>query len=367
MDSAFPDEERVPYPGPAPNRPPHRVQRGIPFNLGKLQIAGIILVFVFIWCVVSAVVISMFEIHMLALTEFEDDGKGDVSGFITDENGISLENVTVAIHGTQHFTRTNLEGYYSIKDVKEGDYEIEASLNGYGAVIKRVSIDAHIPALVDFVLEEGGFDKTANERYGSNLSDLRHLNYATAIVILIYGSLALIGGILAFFQRFYWIAMFGALCGTVSGVLSIGIIIASILSIIALILIVGNQEDFIASETSFIDRIFGTRRAETRARGGPKARAQKLKAYGAPAKPESKAIPSYAEEEYVPSKPLPMGEMEPAPQRISEEIEKPSPTCVACGGLVKADSQGVQCQCGAYYHRFCAGSISKCKNCGAPL
>jgi hypothetical protein len=348
MDSAFPDEERVLDPGPAPNRPPHRAQRGIPFNLGKLQIAGIILVFVFIWCVVSALVISMFEIHMLALTEFEDDGKGDVSGFITDENGISLENVTVAIHGTQHFTRTNLEGYYSMEDVKEGDYEIEASLNGYGAVIKRVSIDAHIPALVDFVLEEGGFDKIANERYGSNLSDLR-------------------GGILAFFQRFYWIAMFGALCGTVSGVLSIGIIIASILSIIALILIVGNQEEFITSETSFIDRIFGTRRVETRARGGPRARAQKLKAYGAPAKPESKAIPSYAEEEYVPSKPLPMGEIEPEPQRISEEIEKPSPTCVACGGLIKAESQGVQCQCGAYYHRFCAGSISKCKNCDAPL
>ena len=47
----------------------------------------------------------MFEIHILALTEFEDDGKSDVSGFVTDEEGHILDNVTVVIHGTHHFQR----------------------------------------------------------------------------------------------------------------------------------------------------------------------------------------------------------------------------------------------------------------------
>lgn len=367
VDGSVSQGERPMGPSSGMYRPPPKTQRGLPFNLGKLQIAGILLVFVFIWCVVSALVISMYEIHMLALTEFEDDGKGDVAGFITDENGISLENVTVVIHGTEHFTRTNLDGYYSIEDVKEGDYEIEASLSGYGTVIKRVSIDAHIPALVDFVLEEGGFEKTASERYGSNLSALRHLNYATAIFILIYGSLALIGGILAFFQRYSWIAIVGAVSGTVAGVLSIGIIIGSVLSIIGLIIIIRNQDDFVASETPIIDRIFRTRPTKREVGDVPKTGAKKFKAFPAKTKPESEAVSQYPEEEYIPSEPLPMEEMEPEPKKVLEKMEEAYPTCIACGGVVKTESQGVQCQCGAFYHRFCANSISKCKNCSAPL
>jgi hypothetical protein len=343
-------------------------QPNLIFNLGKLQIAGILLIIVFLWGVLSAVAISMSEIDPPATIEFEDDGKGDVSGHVYDENGINLENVTVAIHGTQHFTRTNLEGFFSIEDIKEGDYEIEASLEGYGSETKRISIIAHKPLHLGFFLEEGGFGETSNERYGSELPKLRHLPYTTAIFILVYGSLALIGGILAYIQRFYWIAMFGSLCGTITGILSIGIIIASILSIIALVLIIGNQEEFTTSETSFIDRLFGARKAETRVKGAPRKGFQKLKPYGPQTKPESSTIePSYEEEEYAPDTALPLGVEESMPQKDSEGIGEPPPTCDLCGGTVRTEAQGIRCQCGAWYHRFCASSISECKKCGAPI
>jgi hypothetical protein len=320
------------------------------FSLGKLQFAGILLIIVFIWGIISAVTISMFDIHLLALTEFEDDGRADVSGFITDSEGNSLYNVTVIVHGTQYFTKTNLDGFYTMENIKEGEYEIEASLEGYGSVTKRVALDPNSPTMVNFVLEEGGFDKTINERYGSNLSDLQHLNYATAGFIIVYASFALIGGILAYFQRYYWLAMFGGLCGIISGILSIGIIIAPILSFIALYYIVRNQEEFITAERPLVDRLLGVHRTESRPVGTVKGGAGKYKGGGyAPSQIKTKA-----------SKPIP-------PEPMSTEFEGPSP-CAACGGTVKSEAQGTTCRdCGVNYHKFCADSISICKKCGSPL
>lgn len=319
------------------------------FSIGKLQIAGILLIVVFVWGVISAVTISMFDIHLLALTEFEDDGRADISGFITDSEGNNLFNVTVIVHGTQYFTKTNLDGFYTMENIKEGEYEIEASLDGYGSVTKRVTLDPNSPTMVNFVLEEGGFDKTINERYGSNLSDLEHLNYATAGFIIVYASFALIGGILAYFQRYYWLAMFGGLCGIISGVLSIGIIVAPILSFIALFYIVSNQEEFITAERPLVDRLLGINRAKSRPVGAAKGRAGKPRAYSPP--------PVKIKATKVEAPP------EPMPRDFS-----PSSTCSACGGTVRSEAQGTICQeCGVIYHNFCADSISICKKCGLPL
>jgi len=359
---------RVPDQVPADWNSRPTTQRASLFQLGRLQIAAILLFIVFIWGLISAIAYSMYEIDPPALTEFEDDGKGDVSGFVTDEEGRSLENVTVSVHGTQHFTRTNEDGFYSMKNIREGDYEIEASLDGYGSITKKVTIDAHKPGLVDFMLEEGGEDKTINERYGSNLSDLRNLNRATAIFIMVYGTLALIGGICAYLQRYFWIAMFGSLCGIFSGALSIGLVIAPILCIIALILIVGNKHEFIISETSPIDRLFGAKRPATRPVIAPTIGVKKPRPYGEPFSPKLKAIkPSYGEEEYPTSIAPPSDEMEHMGESDHIGAEEPQPVCVACRGKVKSEAQGIVCQCGAHYHKFCATSVSVCKICGEPL
>jgi hypothetical protein len=379
MDRPYSDYDRgISDTGPSENAPRTRDQ-GSFLNLGKLQIAGLLLIIVFIWGVISAVTIAMFEIDPPALTEFVDDGKGDISGYVRDEDGIHLANVTVNIHGTAFFTNTNSEGFYTIENVKEGNYEVEATLFGYGTVTKRVTIDSTKPLMVDFILEEGGLDKTINERRGSNLSDLRNLNQTTAFFIVIYGSFAFLGGILAFLQRYYWIAMFGALCGVISGALSIGFIIAPILSIIALIFILSNQEEFITSETSYIDRLFGVRRAEMRPVAIPRGSPKKLQLQAPPPPMAKAAKPSYVERGPPPVPAYPTGPMEPPmappvappmapmPQRDPRDISKPSPTCIACKGSIRVESQGIQCQCGVFYHRFCANSTSICKNCGSPL
>ncbi len=342
------------------------MKRGKSFTFGKLQIAGILLIIVFIWCLVSAVAISMFEIHILALTEFSDDGKSDVYGYVTDDNGDNLVNATVSIHGTQHFAKTNPDGFYSLENVREGDYEIEASSSGHGSITKRISLNANAPILVNFMLEEGGHDTTENARYESHLSELRYLNYSTAIFIMIYGSMALIGGIFALFERFYWLAMFGALCGFVAGVLSIGIVIGPVLSIVALYLILVNHEEFSTSERPFGARLSGIGRAQPSVRGVSKAAPRKLQRYPATPKASAEKIaPGYTETPYAPPPP-PMDVRGPPPPPPPEP-GGPVLKCVACGGTIRTESLGIICTCGAWYHRFCAVSTSSCRQCKAPL
>ncbi|UCF07384.1 MAG: carboxypeptidase regulatory-like domain-containing protein [Thermoplasmata archaeon] len=350
-------------PGPVyPKQPTYGLgKKGKSFEFGKLQFAGILLIGVFVWCVISAVTLAMFEIHVLALTEFEDDSKSDVYGYVTDENGLSLVNVTVSIHGTHHFAKTNADGYYSMENVREGDYEIEASLDGYGSIVKRVSLSANSPTLINFMLEEGGFDKTVNDRHETHLSELRYLNYSTAIFIVVFGSLALIGGILAFFKKFYWFAMFGGLCGFIGGVLSIGIVIGPILSILALILIITNHEDFTEAKQPSERGPFGIRRAEGRAASRPKVSPQKPRPAAPPVKLGAKEVgPRYAQTGFPPPPPP------PRPQAV-EAGGKPGLVCIVCDGTIKAEAHGIACECGAWYHKFCAGSMKSCKQCGAPL
>ncbi len=340
------------------------------FKLGKLQIAAILLIIVFVWGVVSAVAIAMYEIDPPAQTEFQDDGKADVYGSVYDEDGHSLENVTVALLGTHHFTRTNPEGFYSMENIKEGDYRLEASLDDYSTVTKRVTLYDHKPNTFNFYLKENGNDKTENEMYESYLSDLKSLNLSTAILILVYGSVALIGGIFAFFQRFYWIAMLGGVCGIFAGLFSIGVVVGPILGIIALFLIVTNHEEFQTTEIPFFDRIRGVSRAEPSVSGVSKEGTKKLKPYGMAAKPKVKlAKPRPDEMGYTRPIAAPPEQMYPPETQAPREkiIGGPALTCEACKGTVKSESQGTVCQCGASYHKFCANSISVCKRCGAPL
>jgi hypothetical protein len=316
----------------------------------------------------------MYEIDPPAQTEFQDDGKADVCGTVYDEDGHPLGNVTVAILGTQHFTRTNPEGFYSMENIKEGDYRLQASLEDYSTVTLRVTLYAHKPNTFTFYLRDTGNDRTEDKMYESHLSDLRFLNNAPAILILVYGAIALIGGIFTFFQRFYWIAMIGGVCGIFAGFFSIGVFVGPILGIIALFIIVTNHEEFKTTEIPFFDRIRGMRRAEPSVSGVSKEGPKKLKRYRMAAKPRAMIAKTRSDEmDYTP--PLPPV-AKPAEQMFQPETpiaprkelaRAPALTCAVCKGGVKSEAQATFCQCGASYHRFCAKSVSVCRRCGAPL
>jgi hypothetical protein len=262
--------------------------------------------------------------------------------------------------------------------VEEGDYEVEASLNTYVSVTKRITINTNLPKQVNFILEKGSGSKTINERTTSHLEALRFMNYATAIAILVLVTFAFFAGILAFFKKMYWFTIFGGLCGIVGGLFSIGIIIVPILSIIALVLIFQSREDFYptgktmgASFLGFFKK--GTKEGEAQAydtqhrpfyqaypqtSGGP---------YQVGSQPKSQAG-------YGPQPSRPMGESTPdmpkftrkSPPPIREEAGR-GVICLICNGQIKSSLGTVVCGCGAQYHNFCAKRSSTCMKCGAQL
>lgn len=81
---------------------------------------------------------------------------GKIAGRITDKvSGEGLPGVNVVIMGTTQGAATDLEGYYSILNVKPGTYSIRASAIGYASYTTsgvRVSID--LTAKVDFAMGE---------------------------------------------------------------------------------------------------------------------------------------------------------------------------------------------------------------------
>ncbi len=375
---------------PLPRRPVADLveeQRNAPFNqreprepmqLDKSKIAGLLLIVVFILGVISAIAISMFQIHLLSLTEFKNDEVCDVVGTVLDEDGKPLEDVSIAIHGTEHFTRTNSDGYYVITAVEEGDYEVEATLSGYVSVTKRVTINTNLPKQVNFILEKGGGSKTINERTTSHLEALRFMNYATAIAILILVSFALLAGILAFFKKMYWFTIFGGLCGIIGGLFSIGIIIAPILSVVALVLIFQSREDFYPAGKTLGASLLGLFKREP-AEG-------KTQVYDAQQRPLYQAYPqtpvgpyqlrstTQSQDGYVtqPSRPMVEKPMEgpmflrKEPSPVGEEVSR-GILCPICNGQIKSSVGTVVCECGAQYHAFCAKRSAKCMKCGAIL
>jgi len=81
---------------------------------------------------------------------------GKIAGRITDKvSGEGLPGVNVVIIGTSQGAATDLDGYYSILNVRPGTYSVRASAIGYGSVTTsgvHVSID--LTAKIDFTIGE---------------------------------------------------------------------------------------------------------------------------------------------------------------------------------------------------------------------
>ncbi len=71
------------------------------------------------------------------------EGFGGVKGKISTSDNTPAAMVTVTIKGTKKNTLTSDDGYFIIRNIKPGDYELEFSLVGYENVTKHVTIEAN--------------------------------------------------------------------------------------------------------------------------------------------------------------------------------------------------------------------------------
>lgn len=76
-----------------------------------------------------------------------------IKGQITTSDGKAAEFVNVILKGTGRGTTANAEGYYSINNIKEGAYTVQATFVGLKTQTKKITISNDQNLTLDFVIE----------------------------------------------------------------------------------------------------------------------------------------------------------------------------------------------------------------------
>ncbi|MCA1803336.1 MAG: TonB-dependent receptor [Rhodothermaceae bacterium] len=103
------------------------------------------------WLLSLFALLTLFLIHDTVLAQ-----TGRIDGTVIDgENGEPMIGVNVAIEGTTQGAITNLDGYFTIINVRPGEYTLRASMIGFSTlVVQDVRVNIDQTTTVDFELTE---------------------------------------------------------------------------------------------------------------------------------------------------------------------------------------------------------------------
>jgi len=164
----------------------------------------------------------------------------DIDGTVIDfYTGRPISNCVVKITKTDLEDITNSDGHYYIPSVEVGNQEIVASANGYGRLIKKVTVATEQPANFNFELKPGVNAETVDDTISVVKKEKTGIN-VFAVFLIIFACFALMAIFLIWQRNMYRICVFTAILS----ILSIGFGIGSILGIIALILILLSSSSF---------------------------------------------------------------------------------------------------------------------------
>tara|TARA_B100001029_G_scaffold142742_1_gene122410 strand:+ start:180 stop:1379 length:1200 start_codon:yes stop_codon:yes gene_type:complete len=197
------------------------------------QWAGILLSIVFVLGLMSGIAYGIKWNNQE--TQWSSEGLSAIHGTVIDTNGESIENVIVEANGRK--TSTNPQGWYVIYDLVGNDVEIKFTMEGYGDVTVWTNLRSEGTNVLDIELLEGNSQKFD---YRKEVAEPWPPNYALAPIFMIASIVALMGGSAALLQQNFRMAVAGCLCG----VISYGFLLGTILSIIALSLILADRKNF---------------------------------------------------------------------------------------------------------------------------
>lgn len=198
------------------------------------QWAGILLSIVFVLGILSGIAYGIKWNNQE--TQWSSEGLSSVHGTIIDVNGNSLEGVKVEADDKK--TYTNAQGKYFLYDLIGDQVEIKFTIEGYGDLNVWINIRSEGTNILEVELEEGGINKSEDKR--KNVAEPWPPNYALSPIFIVASIIALMGSSAALLQQNFRIAVIGCLCG----VISYGFLIGSILSVIALSLLLIDREKF---------------------------------------------------------------------------------------------------------------------------
>ena len=197
------------------------------------QWAGILLSIVFILGLMSGIAYGIKWNNQE--TQWSSEGLSAIHGTVIDTNGEAIENVIVEANGRK--TSTNPQGWYVIYDLVGDDVEIKFTMEGYGDVTVWTNLRSEGTNVLDIELLEGNPQKFD---YRKEVNEPWPPNYALAPIFMIASIVALMGGSAALLQQNFRMAVAGCLCG----VISYGFLLGTILSIVALSLILVDRKKF---------------------------------------------------------------------------------------------------------------------------
>src|SRR5205807_1734934 len=110
------------------------------------------------------VVLVVLAFLLLSLPVLAQDFRGEVSGVVKDASGSVLPGVTVTVTnvGTNvtAVAVTDAKGYYQVRHLNSGSYNVEAKLDGFRPVLRKgVTVRVGDVVVSDFSLQAGGVEE----------------------------------------------------------------------------------------------------------------------------------------------------------------------------------------------------------------
>ena len=198
------------------------------------QWAGILLSIVFVLGLLSGVMYGLKWNNQE--DQWDNNGLSSVHGSVIDENGNAMEGV--AVYGGNKQTTTNNQGQYYLYDLQGEEISILFSIEGYKDVSVWIDIRSGSANILEVEIEEGDGDIKLD--YRKQIAEPWPPNYALAPIFMISALITLMGSAAALLQENFKIAITGCMFG----IISYGFLIGSILSVIALALLLIDYQKF---------------------------------------------------------------------------------------------------------------------------
>lgn len=186
---------------------------------------------------------------------FGMEDNADISGRVTLANGTPVENVTISIEGEPLTTQTDADGNYILYNVPTGNQKIRIEKEGYDTIIYKAFIEPGNN-------EDWGRDKHHNNEYdftlrpGNSIVEqgsyppfqwIAGMIYICAVIVIILSIIAIIGATYAFKRTHFTFV----LIASIVGIFTFGFFIGSLLSIIAIFILILARNEFNGRENNY--------------------------------------------------------------------------------------------------------------------
>jgi len=197
------------------------------------QWAGILLSIVFVLGILSGIAYGIKWNNQD--NQWNSEGLSSVHGTIINTDGEAIEGAKIEANNKKAYS--NPQGKYYLYDLVGDEVQITFTMEGYGDVIVWINIRSEGTNILNIELLEGN---TLKHDYRKDIAEPWPPNYALAPIFMISAMITLMGSSAALLQQNFKTAIAGCLFG----IISYGFLIGSILSVIALSLLLVDRESF---------------------------------------------------------------------------------------------------------------------------